>query len=405
MSVKLSYKIQNFLILLPFILIFIGAVFLKVHHFTGSMLKMGAFSYMILYVLIKRKVPKNLLISTALFLLFLIYAVYHSFNFTAGYQAAIRYLFPIVTLFYGYSIREHLNIILKFVIVFVLINFLAQFVNYYYWQKGVTQWFYHYTISGQPFFNQTMGILRASGIVVYFAFFAYMNMIAFFLIKRYYQGKYKKILMVITLTMMFASLSFKTIVSFFLVLMFYYYKKIINFITIGFLLIIGIFMAFPLQAKTFIDNLLYRLNAYILMKTPTVRAETYQLMWKEIFNLNLFGEGAGAFGGPASLQYNSPYYKEVNFTWPDTFWMKMTTVDTFPPHVFIELGIVGGLLFFLVLTSPLIKRKVSSIVLIIYFTLFIDMLFTFSLASLEYLMFSFVLIYPIYYYEKQLKEN
>ena len=124
-------------------------------------------------------------------------------------------------------------------------------------------------------------------------------------------------------------------------------------------------------------------------------------MWKEISNFNLFGHGVGSFGGPGSLKYDSPYYASVNFKWLDTFWMKMTTVDTFPPHVFIELGIVGGLLFFLVLLTPLIKKRVSAMVLIIYFTLFFDMLFTFSLANLEYMMFSFVLVYPIYFYEEK----
>ncbi len=405
MSIKLSNKIQNFLILLPFVLIYLGAIFLKVHHFTGSMLKMAAFFYMILYVLIYQKTPLNLLLTTSLFLLFLVYAVWHSFNFTAGYQAAIRYMFPVVTIFYGYSIRKHFPLILKFIIVFILINFLAQFSNYYHWYHHELQWFYHFTKSGHAYFNTAMGIMRASGIVVYFAFFAFMNMIAFFLIKTYYQGKYKKTLMAIALLMMFASLSFKTIGSFIIVLMFYYHEKILNLITLGFLGILAFFIAFPMKSKEFLDNMIYRLNAYILMKKPTVRGETYHLMVQEFGKLNLFGRGAGAFGGPASLQFHSPYYKEVNFTWPDTFWMNLTTVDTFPPHVFIELGIVGGLLFFIVLTTPLFRRKVSTIVLIIYFTLFFDMLFTFSLASLEYMMFSLVLIYPILYYEKQLKEN
>jgi MFS superfamily sulfate permease-like transporter len=141
------------------------------------------------------------------------------------------------------------------------------------------------------------------------------------------------------------------------------------------------------------------------MKTPSVRVESYIVMFKELFNGNLFGKGIGAFGGPASLKYHSPYYEQVHFTWPDTYWMKMTTVDTFPPHVFVELGLIGGSLFFLVLISPLFRRYVPNMVIIIYFTLFFDMLFTYSLASLEYMMYSLVLIYPIIYYEQNREQN
>ncbi len=402
MSLTISHKsTRSFLVLLPFILVYIGVVFLKVNHPIGTILKLSAVGYMIMYVLISNKTDKNLLSITLIFLLFLVYAIWHSFNINAGIQAGLRYLFPIVTLFYGYSIREHLDIIVKFMIVFVIINFIAQFYNYFGWMKHQNMWYYPKTINGEWYFNSAMGILRASGIVVFFCFFGYMNMIAFFVIKKYYHGKYKKAILAIALLMFLASLSYKTIVSFLLVMVIYYYKKIVNVITIAVLSAISLMMMFPIQTKTFIDNLAFRVNTYIFMSQPTLRSETYILMWQDIADGDLFGHGAGSFGGPASFLYNSPYYKEVNFQWLDTFWMKMSTVDTFPPHVFIELGIIGGLLFFLVLLTPLIRRRVSSLALIIYFTLFIDMLFTFSLAGLDYLMFSLVLIYPIYYYDKK----
>jgi hypothetical protein len=408
MSLTISQKsIRSFLVILPFVLVYIGVVFLKVNHPVGTIFKLAAFGYMIMYALIHNKTDKNLLSITLLFLLFLVYAIWHSFNINAGIQAGLRYLFPIVTLFYGYSIRKHIDVIVKFMIVFVIINFIAQFYNYYGWIKHQNMWYYPQTINGEWYFNSAMGVLRASGIVVFFCFFGYMNMIAFFVIKRFYHGKYKKIILAIALLMFLASLSYKTIVSFILVLTVYYYKKILNLITFALLFVIGLMMALPLQTKNFIDNLLYRVDAYIFMSKPTLRSETYILMWQDIIGGDWFGHGAGSFGGPASFLYNSPYYKEVNFQWLDTFWMKMSTVDTFPPHVFIELGIVGGLLFFLVLLTPLIRRKVSSLVLIIYFTLFIDMLFTFSLAGLDYLMFSLVLVYPIYHYDRHIsvKEN
>jgi len=406
MSLTISHKsIRSFLVLLPFVLVYIGVVFLKVNHPVGTIFKLAAFGYMIMYILLHHKTDKNLLSISLLFILFLVYAVWNSFNINAGIQAGLRYLFPIVTLFYGYSIRKHIDVIVKFMIVFILLNFIAQFYNYYGWLRHQDMWYYPHTRWGEWYYNATMGVVRATGFVVYFCFFGYMNMIGYFVIKKYYNGKYKKTILVIALLMFLASLSYKTIISFALVMVAYYYKKIINIITIGVLGAISLMMMFPLQTKEFIDNLSYRVNAYIFMSKPTLRSETYILMWNDIASGDWFGHGAGSFGGPASILYNSPYYKEVNFKWLDTFWMKMTMVDTFPPHVFIELGIIGGLLFFLVLITPLIRRKVSVLVIIIYFTLFIDMLFTFSLAGLDYLMFSLVLIYPIYYAEKNNRIN
>lgn len=392
-------------ILLPFVMIFMGAIFLKVYHPLGTILKIIAFTYMTLYAVFYRKVPKNLLIASLIFLPFLFYGIYHTFSINAGIEDGLRYLFPISTLYYGYAIREHLNLVVKFMIVYLLINFLAQFVNYYYWLQGIKQWFYHYDIGGHWYFNQTLGILRASGIVVFFNVLGYISMISFFSIKRFYEGQYKKTFLVISLIMLAATISYKTIISFIIVLLIIYYKKLLNIIALGLVFIIGTMMAFPVQVKILIDTLLYRLNAYILMKTPTVRSETYILMYKDIKNLDWFGHGVGSFGGPASLKYHSPYYEEVHFTWPDTFWMKMATVDTFPPHVFIELGIIGGLLFFFVLLSPLIRRHIPVLVIIIYFTIFFDMLFTFSLASLENLMYSLVLVYPIIYQEQKLRKS
>ena len=395
----------NISILLPFVLVFLGAIFLKVYHPLGTVFKLSAFAYMILYAVFYRKIPKDLLVATIIFIPFLIYGIIISFDIRAGVEDGLRYLFPFATLYYGYAIRKHLNIIVKFMIVFLLINFVAQFINYYYWLQGEEQWFYHVDKGGNSFFNQSMGILRASGIVVYFNVLGYISMISYFVIQRFYKGRFQKILLAVSLILLLMTLSYKTIVSFILVFMIIHYKKLLNLITLGVISAITAMLAFPVQTKELIDNLLYRLNAYILMKTPTVRSETYILMFKDIIDLDWFGHGVGAFGGPASLKYHSPYYEKVHFTWPDTFWMKMTTVDTFPPHVFIELGIIGGLVFFFALISPLIRRYVPKLVLIIYFTLFIDMLFTFSLASLEYLMYSLVLVYPVIYYEQRMRKS
>ncbi|MDB9980461.1 hypothetical protein OAD52_01980, partial [Ulvibacter sp.] len=88
--------------------------------------------------------------------------------------------------------------------------------------------------------------------------------------------------------------------------------------------------------------------------------------------------------------------------WYDTKWLNLATTDTYLPHLFVELGLVGGFSYLLILITPLLRKKINQkyiIVAVIYFCLCFDMLFSFSLNNLEYLLFSLVFVYPIYYYE------
>ncbi len=397
--------IADFFVLLPLILVYVGTILLKVYPPGGRFIKLFVFFYMAAYVLIKRKVDKNLFIATLLFLPFLIWGIFHSFNLRAGIEDGLRYLFPVVVLFYGYAIRDRFPLLLKFLIVYLLINFIAQFFNYYYWMKGVRQWFYPETVNGDWYVNQVGGIMRATGLLVNFDLLAFLGLVSFILIYLYYNGKYKKWLLAIALFLMFASVSYKTLFTFIIVLFILFYKRMTRILLA---MIVGALIAtvfYPDKARNLVKGFYYRLDSYILMKTPTVRAETYLLMWKELGHGNLLGRGVGMFGGPASIKYNSPYYKEVNFKRYDTYWMKMTTVDTFPPHVFIELGLIGGLMFFLVLVSPLFRRKIPVSVILIYLSLFINMLFTFSLAAFEYLIMSLLLVYPLIEYHKRQRQN
>ena len=406
MKATIKLNLTNIAVLLPFVLIFLGAIFLKVYHPVGTFLKFSAFIYMLLYTIFyKRKISKNLGISLLLFLPFFIYGILHTYNINAGIEDGLRYMFPVAALLYGYAIKEHFPLVLKFVIFYLIISVIAQFSNYFFWLQGVKQWFYSVDRGGNWFFNQALGVIRATGLVVYFANMGFIAMISYFLIKRYYFGTHKKLLLGISLFLLFASISFKTIVSFFIVLLLLNYKRIVNVLSAFLVGLILLILVFPTQLRDFVDSFMIRINAYLFMKTPTLRVNSYIAMFKEIIKPNWFGQGVGSFGGPASIKYNSPYYEAINFTWPDTFWMKLTTVDTFPPHVFVELGIIGGSLFFLLIISPIFRRYVPVMVLIIYFTLFADMLFTFSLSSFEYLMYSLVLVYPIIYYEQQLNKK
>jgi hypothetical protein len=395
--------ITNFVILLPFISVYLGSILTAFDKGLSSFFKSGAFLYMLFYIILNGKFNKNLFFSTLCFLPFLIYGILISFNLKAGIDDGIRYLFPIVTLFYSYSIKKHFKILLYFIIAFVLINFITQLFNYYYWLQGGIQWFYYTTKDGFRYVNKSAGIIRATGTVVFFGFFGFFNMIAFFVINKFYIGKYKNILLGITLFGLLGSISFKALGAFLLVLAIYYYKKVYKIAGYLLLLLIGIYFTYPSKINLFVENLVLRIQLYITTGN-SARSESYRAMFNEFANFNFFGRGVGVFGGPASTKYNSPFYDEINFNWYDTAWLNLSTTDTYLPHLFVELGIIGGIMYFLVLITPLIMNKINKkmiLVLVIYFCLFFDMLFSFSLNNLEYLFFSLIFVYPILNYNEE----
>lgn len=406
MKITLKNNIfSQVLILIPFFLVFVSSPIQFLHKELGTALKLLAVVYMIGFVFVKNTYNKNLVIATLLFIPFLVYGILISFSIKAGLSDGLRYLFPVVVLFYGFSARNFFGLLLKFIIVFVIINFLAQFVNYYYWLKGETQWFYHFTDHGLEYYHTASNILRATGIVGFFGFFGFLNIIAFFVLHKFYHGKGRPLLLIITIFCVVASFSFKGIAAFLMVLFVYYYKHLIKILGIISVLIVSFYFIAYKRFQLLIDEFLIKIQVYIT-EGQSARSESYRVMFDEIANFNLFGKGVGVFGGPASTTYNSPYYGEVGFNWYGIEWMNLTTTDTYPPHLFVELGIIGGLSYLLLLTVPLLRKKINSgmkLILVIYFCLFVDMLFSFSLNNLEYLMFSLVFVYPIFQYSKQLK--
>ena len=253
--------------------------------------------------------------------------------------------------------------------------------------------------SGYRYFNATSGMMRATGIVVFFGLFGFINALSFLVIYKYYKGKFKKFLLTITLLSLLLSFSYK-IIGPFLLILFFTYKNKVNLI-IGFLITLtSAIVVIPEKMQSVSYNIVLRLQVYIF-EGNSARSESYRVMINDMSHLNLFGRGIGSFGGPASTMYNSPVYKQVNYNWFDT--PGMTTTDTFYPHLFVELGLIGGLLYILILLVPIINkaplRKIT-IVYIIYFLLFFDAIFSFSLNNIAYLMMSIVFIYPIIEYNK-----
>ena len=390
---------KNVLILLPFFIVFGSEILQFFAPGISSYIKILGMLYMFGYAVISLKYSKSLLITLLLFLPFFLYGMAHSFNIKAALLEGVRYLFPISVLMYGFSIRKHFKLLLHFFIIFALINDVVQVYNYFQWLRGVAQWFYLYSdYYGYHIYNQSSGIIRATGIVGFFGLFGFLNVIAFFITRRYYGGKWKKWLLAIFAISVFLSLSYKTMGTFIILLFIENRNKLKVFAAIGVIFVLALVTVPKFMADIF-KNLNYRVEEYVT-QGYSARGESYRVMVDEIRRGNLFGRGVGSFGGPESVTYESPVYYETGFNWYTT--TNLTTTDTYFPHLFIEMGLVGAIAYLLVLLAPLIflrwKKTAYQFMFVVYFALFFDSLFSYSLNNIAFLMISLVFVYPVHYY-------
>lgn len=396
---------QDLVILFPIALIFLSEILQVSHKDISSVVKVGAVLYMFVYALLKSRFHGSLLVTILLFTPFFIYGIVHSFSLKAALTEAIRYLFPIAILLYGFSIRHKFKLLLKVFIIFVLFNDAVQVLNYFNWMRGVDQWFYNYAPNGTRYFNSSSGFIRATGIVAFFGLFGFMNLIAFFLARKYYHGKRKKLILAIFVISIFVSFSYKTIGTLALLLFFQYKNKLKFFRVVAVLFVIAL-IATPNTLGDMGDNLVYRVREYVT-EGNSARGESYRVMVSDILDFNLFGRGVGSFGGPSSVTYNSPVYYERNFNWYST--TNLATTDTYYPHLFVEMGIIGAFFYLLILTTPLIflkwKRDKFPVALVIYFALFFDSLFSYSLNNVAFLVVSLLFLYPLYYFDSKSEET
>lgn len=404
-KIGLTKVTQEVVILLPVVLIFLSEILQVSHKDISSVIKVGAVFYMFVYALLKSRFHGSILVTILLFTPFFLYGILHSFSLKAALTEAIRYLFPIAILLYGFAIRHQFKFLVKVFIIFVLFNDAVQIFNYFNWIRGVDQWFYNYSPDGTRYYNASSGFIRATGIVAFFGLFGFINLIAFFLARKYYEGKRKKLLLAIFVISLFLSFSYKTIGTLALLLFFQYKSKLKFFRVVAVLFVVAL-VAIPNTLADMGDNLVYRVREYVT-EGNSARGESYRVMVSDMLDLNLFGRGVGSFGGPSSVTYNSPVYYDRNFKWYST--TNLATTDTYYPHLLVEMGIIGGFFYLLILITPLIflkwERDKFSMALIIYVALFFDSLFSYSLNNVAFLAVSLLFIYPLYYFDSKNEET
>jgi len=366
-------KLAKNYLLLPLILVLVSILLESSYFEVSRLIKLAAVVIIIANVIIlkTRNIHVFLSVFFIVYMLFLI--VYNDIFFRQGLEDGIRYLFPLITLVYSLQLKEHKKEVILILIAFVFINDLYQLLS----------WLLN------PVFSEkaTYKLYRAKGLVGFFDFFGFINMVALILINEFkidqLEKKGKTVLNIILALFLIWSLSLKMIVIFIL------YCAILNR-----KLIIAFLLALPL---TFVyknnlwSSVQLRINRY-LVDLNSARNESYRVV-KNYYNEFLFiGKGPGTFGGPASKEYQSKLYEVYNFNWYGE--PNLSTTDTYYPHLLVEYGIFFGICYLIaILVLPIIFLKKKKIGIIIILILSINSIFSFALNSISYCFFSLILIY------------
>ncbi|MEM6515851.1 MAG: hypothetical protein AAF688_06675, partial [Bacteroidota bacterium] len=244
--------------------------------------------------------------------------------------------------------------------------------------------------------NTVNGLIRAGGITQSFDFFGFLNLISFYFCYQFYNRKYAYFFSFFLIL----SLSFKFIILFGLLL--FYLKE---FKSIG-LMIVLCSLAFvssqDLRVK--ISDSLQEKYSRFFLEPKSPRPEAYKALKRHITDNGVFyAEGVGVFGGPASRRYESTYYQKIDFNWHGR---QFATTDTYYPHLFIELGLLQGLVYLaLIFIVFLIEFKALRKIFFLIFIFLIASILNFALNSFIFLIFSFVVILPMVHYKKQHPEK
>lgn len=263
---------------------------------------------------------------------------YISFNVMAATDELIRYLIPVAIVMFLSNRREGLALLSIVFIWFVVVNDVYQVYVYLSVMLDLPRVI--------PLRYEAGNLIRAEGLTGFFSTFGFINLCGYILLRyRLVEIGFRKSLMRFFLLFIFLSLSLKAIVGLFIFTLFTLKEKksfwLLGSVFLGFLLV--------LFAKTEIVLELYNITIeklkYYILVGNSARSESYRVMFESLFSFNLIGEGLGYFGGPASTKYSSPAYELYEFNWYGLQGL-LSTTDTLYPHIFVELGLFGGLIYF-----------------------------------------------------------
>jgi len=341
---------------------------------------------MILTSLLRGVFNLKIILLSLCYLIVLIIHIPISFNINAATEEFVRFMFLPVVLIYGYSCRRNINMMVLFIIIMAMLSDLVQLYSYLhnFFNIGpniIDNEFY--VKDGGYFFN--VGFLGISNAII--------NLSAFVLVSVFIKNKFKTILLILLFMFTFLTFSYKTIP--FLFAAYFLFNKVGRLKAV---MIVSLFISLSYVAMQYVldmyEILLRKIDVY-MVAANSARAESYRVMVEFISGFNLLGEGLGGFGGPASVKYNSPIYNKYNFNWYNT--TTIQTTDTFYPHLFVELGIIGGIIFLILLFQPIATKCKKAFVVNTFLmsALMFESIFSFGLLSLVHLVCTVMLFYGV----------
>ncbi len=394
MKIKLGR--ENVAVVLCFLMVFLSEAMMNFMPTVATRLKICALLLLCTFSFFRLNFNRNLVFLTSLFVIDLVVNFFVSFNYQAAAEEFVRFMFLPAVLFFGYSYRKKIDLFINLIIVGALVSDLFQAVNYLCLLTSWMEPLIPLRIKGGGFAINA-GLFDVSNATV--------NLSAFILVYAFREIRYRKFLIAFFFAATLLTLSYKTI-PFLLVPMLLFSRKKLSFgIIRNTIFVTALLFVLALLFSSYLghmyDLLLKKIDFYIVTG-DSARYESYRVMVEFLSKFNLLGEGLGAFGGPASVAYESPTYAQYGFDW--YFTIGMNTTDTFYPHLFVELSWIGGLLYLVMLCLPVMQTRsipAIKINLIILAALMFESLFSFGLANLLELMSTVLLFYGINWkYEK-----
>ncbi|WP_443678783.1 hypothetical protein [Paraburkholderia unamae] len=370
------------LLALAYLAFCVSDMMLSIQNDSSQVIKVAAFLMLGLAVTLRPKFHKRILFVGPLMFIFLI-AMGRAFNVYAGLDEFQRFIFPIAITIAIYAYRDKISVLISVFMVIVVSNNIFQCYFYlaYFLKLPLIV----------PVRIDSGLYLRAQGWIGFFSEFGFMNFCAFMICASGWGGKSGKIKNAIFLVFSIFSFSFKL----FVVLLLYpiVFKKAGWKAAFAPLMIALIFMiAFSTGYLDDIIGLASSKISFYITAGNSARAESYRVMWESLSAGNLLGEGLGGFGGPASVKFNSPLYAQYHFDWYGMGGILKTT-DTFYPHLFVELGLIGGAIWLYLVVFYGQKYIFNLGWIFIVCAFLFDNLFSLAILSPSYVFSAFLVMY------------
>ncbi|WP_043201582.1 hypothetical protein [Paraburkholderia acidipaludis] len=372
------------LIALSYLTFCISDMMLSVQDDRSVVVKLAAFGLLGMSVALRPRFHKYILLIGPLIVVLMI-GLIRSFNLVAGIDELQRFIFPIAITIALYAYRDRLRVVVLMFFFVVVTNDIFQC------------YFYAAYILKLPLLLPVRidsGLyLRAQGWIGFFSEFGFMNFCALLLLtlgkNRKRTGLWKYCIVI------FSILSF----SFKLFVVLLAYPVVLKTIRgkAYILALAGIALVVFAFTLGFFDQILAlaesKISFYIVAGN-SARAESYRVMWESLIRGNFLGEGLGSFGGPASVKYNSPLYSYYHFNW---YGMQdiLKTTDTFYPHLFVELGLLGGVLWLFIVVMYGQRYVTNRIWIYVVAAFLFDNAFSLAILSPSYVFPALLVMYWI----------